>query len=69
MARHTGRNWALLGGNAFPLTPGLIYGLTPYRWHTLYLITDSPAAETGIETLRTSILRTYGFLCRIRRIE
>jgi len=48
LARPTGRNWALLGGNAFPLTPGLIYGLTPYRSHTLYLIADARAAGTGI---------------------
>lgn len=35
-------------GSPFPLTPGLIYGLTPYQWHTLYLIADARAAETGI---------------------
>ena len=35
MVRHAGRNWALLGGNAFPLTPGLIYGLTLYRWRAV----------------------------------
>jgi len=35
MARPTGRNWALLGRNAFPLTPGLNYGrsrLTDGDW-------------------------------------
>ena len=37
--------------------------------NTLDLIADARAAETGIESLRTCILRTYGFLCRIRRIE